>query len=69
MIVKVQLSEYTTANKQQMLIYNKDHTAHYEGDLTDEIRRKMGAKFKAFFYAVVKNGRIIIDDEAPPQFW
>lgn len=69
MIVKVQISSYTTANKQQMIIYNKEHTAHFEGDLTEEVKRKMGAKLKAYFYAVVKYGRIIIDDEAPPQFW
>lgn len=69
MIVKVQLSEYTTAHKQQMIIYDKVHIAHFEGDVTDEVKRAMGPKFKAFFYATLKHGRVHLHEEAPPQFW
>jgi len=66
MIVKVQISQFP---KQQMLIYDKKHAYHYEGDVTDNIRRKMGTKFKAYFYATIKDGRLIVDDEALAQVW
>ncbi len=69
MIVKVQVSQYTMATKQQMLIYDKKKAYYYEGDLTDEVRKKMGAKLKAYFYATMKDARLIIDDEALAQVW
>jgi hypothetical protein len=69
MIVKVQVSQYTMATRQQMLIYDKKRSYYYEGNLTDEVRHKMGAKLKAYFYATLKDNHLVIDDEALAQVW
>jgi len=54
MIVKVQLSTYTELPVRQVLIYNKDRSVEWQGDITPEIERAMGDTNKAFFEAKMR---------------
>lgn len=69
MIVKVQLSEYTTHEVQQVLIYNEDRQVWFEGPATESHLILMFGRKKAYFNATTKNGQIVIDDEVPAQEW
>lgn len=70
-IVKVQISLFSSKPGQQILIYNEDNTAWYEGPADKEIIKAMGKEPKKFFYAKVpkKPGIIELLEEAPWQDW
>ena len=72
-IVKVQVSLFTSEEKPQVLIYNKDRSVMGEFPLTPDIEEAMGGDHKKFFYALVPLGKkevqIELLEEAPWQVW
>jgi hypothetical protein len=69
MIVKVQLSMFTTEHVQQALVYNEDRSVLFEGPAAKDVLSLMGEKLKAYFHADLKNGVLQINEEAPEQEW
>jgi len=70
MIVKVQISKYTTGDTPQMLIYNKDHSVMHQDNATKKIIKMVGKEKKRFFYCTVnKKGVINLENIAPWQNW
>lgn len=69
MIVKVQISQATSAPKAQVLVYNKERTLSYQGDATEEILDLMDGRPKAFFHAaILLNGKLDIRKEVAKKF-
>lgn len=69
MIVKVQLSLFTTEKARQVMIYNETRKYQYEGDAPAELVKLMHGEPKRYFYAKVKNGKFELGRRAPEQDW
>jgi hypothetical protein len=69
MIVKVQLSLFTSAGVPQVLIYNQARTVVFEGDADDEIVRRMGDDVRAFFKAKLHGTLIHLGAKLDEQGW
>lgn len=69
MIVKVQISQFTTCENPQMLVYDEHKTLKYQGDATAEVLIKMKGLPKQFFHSEIKNGERILLNIAPWQNW
>lgn len=70
MIVKVQLSQYTTEDEQQVLVYNKSKSIFYEETASKKIIGMMAGRFKAFFKArLEKDGTLTLKKPAKWQEW
>lgn len=69
MIVKVQVSLYTTHEARQCLIYDQSQRFRHQGEVSDELMSLMRGRAKAFFYADVHGREFVIGDEAPSQAW
>lgn len=71
MIVKVQLSIFTSEEEQQVLIYSKGGENWYQGPANPFIVKMMDGAAKAFFHAYVpyESGQIELLEEAPEQDW
>jgi len=68
MIVKVQLSKFTSAKKQRMLIYNKNRKIIYEAEATLGMVKLMNGEDKAYFEAVLtKDNKINITNCTPVE--
>ena len=70
MIIKVQVSLFTTEAKQQVFMYNQSRDLEWQCDATPELLALMAGEPKKFFNAhwtKVRGFRII--DEAPWQDW
>jgi hypothetical protein len=75
-IVKIQVSQYTNTKEKQILIYNKDKTFIYQGDIDEGIEQALKGRVKAYFYAriISADSSITIPSleilrEAPTQEW
>lgn len=69
MIVKVQISLFTTAKTRQVRIYNKSRSVDYQGDCDKAILAVMRGEPKAFFKAKIKGEKIELLDHADWQGW
>lgn len=75
MIIKVQISEFSSNGKSMMLIYNKDRSIRYEEKATKDILTIMQNEQKRFFYAKIITKKIPISRTiqilgiAPWQEW
>lgn len=69
MIVKMQLSLRTTAEKRQVLIYNEARTVEWQGDASEEILKAMGDRDKAFFSARMRGTVIEINEPVYERDW
>lgn len=69
MVVKVQISQFSSDGKTQMLVYNKARTVKYEGEPPAGLLTKMNGSPKQFFHSEVKNGERILLAVAPWQNW
>lgn len=71
MIVKVQVSVYTSEDEPQVLAYTEGKKNWYQGDAFGPVLEMMGGEDKKFFYAYVpyESGQIEILEEAPWQDW
>jgi hypothetical protein len=69
MIVKVQLSIFTSGERQRVLIYNADRSVIFEDDASKHIIKKMNGSLKKFFHAEVNNTDIVLGSEASWQNW
>lgn len=78
MIVKVQISQYSSDGEKKMLVYNEDRSVEYEDVATKEVLKKMGKSPKKYFEAEViphpKNwlrGESVVNliKETKPQSW
>lgn len=70
-IVKVQVSLFTSEDEPQVLVYSENHKHQYEGPVTEEVIYAMDGEPKKFFYARIpkKPGMIELLEEAPWQSW
>lgn len=69
MILKVQVSLFTTEVSKQALVYNEDRSVHWHGDADDDLLRAMGGSAKDFFYGSFEDGKVTLDRRAPWQGW
>lgn len=69
MIVKVQVSMFTSADNQRVLVYNKDKSVMFEGRATKKVISMMSGRFKAFFKARVKDNNVELIKPAKWQDW
>ena len=70
MIVKIQISLATSADKSRVLVYNEDRSIRWEDKAPEAVLILMNGAPKRFFHADVdKDGRLILDSEAPEQEW
>jgi hypothetical protein len=69
-IVKIQLSEYTTAGTRQILVYNEDHSVYWQDNAGHEILKAMRGRPKVYFLAIrAPDGVIHVGDEVKDQDW
>jgi hypothetical protein len=70
MVVKVQQSLMTTAQQQQVLIYNEDQTVRFHGALTPELSRRLAGRLKVFMRASLgKDGKINLHEIVEDKNW
>ena len=70
MIIKVQISQFTTTAEKQVLVYNESRTILGEFPLTVEIEEAMQGRIKAFFKAEVSPlGAIELDRMVKDREW
>lgn len=70
MIVKVQLSLFSSSETRIVLVYNKNRKYLWEGEVTKEIEQVMNGQVKAFFYAKInKENKFELIGKAPWQTW
>ncbi len=74
MLVKIQISQFSSDSNVHMLIYDKKRSVRIEQVATPEILKKMKGRPKAFFNAVMNKPKgaepnIDIQEEAPWQNW
>ena len=50
MIVKVQMSQHDSEKRERCLVYDKSRDFMWEGAPTEEIKKKMGSRTKAFYH-------------------
>lgn len=69
-IVKIQLSEYTSANQRQVLVYNEDRSIYWQDTAGPEILQAMRGRPKVFFEAIRDSyGVIHVGDEVEDEDW
>lgn len=68
-IIKLQLPLMSTHDEPLALIYNKDRSVEEMLPVTDDVRKLMKGRYKAFFHAEIVNDKIVIDKEAKWQSW
>lgn len=69
MICKLQISQFSTEEDKQMLIYNEDRSIFYEDKATEEVLKLAGDKPKLYVYAQVVGTKVQITGIAPKQNW
>ena len=69
MIVKVQLSQHTTAGTRQVLVYDQSRRFTYEGDAPADVVDRMHGRDRAFFEAAILGTQFLIGHETPEQDW
>ena len=69
MIVKMQLSTGTTADKQQVLVYDETRKHTFESEATDAVREMMKGRLKVYFAARMNGTQIEILGEVEDQDW
>lgn len=69
MIVKMQLSTGTTADKQQVLVYDEKRKHTFESEATDAVREMMKGRLKVYFAARMNGTQIEILGEVEDQDW
>ena len=67
--VKVQLSQFTTAGKPQVLIYSQNRTYQYQGDATPELLMMSNGRPKFFVWAHMEGTEMVLGESAPDQTW
>ena len=68
-IVKMQRSLTTTADSQQVLIYNEARTIRVEQSITPELAKWFGTKNKVYAKASCKGGIVAIQNLVRAQAW
>jgi len=70
-IVKVQLSLYTTESERQVLIHDETRSVFYMMSLSQfpSVEEKMAGDIRAFFNAIITNGQIKLGDRVQEQDW
>lgn len=71
MIVKIQQSQTALigGNVPMMLIYNETRKVFYESELSDEVKKLLNKRPKAYFEARIVNKRLQILREVQTQIW
>jgi len=68
-LVKIQKSIVTTHKRPQVLVYNKDKSVMWEGDLTKEVEALMKNETKAYFEAKLEGTKVVIGSRVSEQCW
>ncbi|MEK6880731.1 MAG: hypothetical protein AABY22_14025 [Nanoarchaeota archaeon] len=69
MIFKVQQSITTNRKKQQVLIYNKDKSIMWEGDMPKDVKKALGDRLKAYFYGELIRTKINVNPNYEYEDW
>ena len=70
MIVKIQLSQFTTSDQRQMLVYNEDRSVCAETPATPDKLKLFGTRSKLFVHAEIdRAGILTLGKLAPWQEW
>lgn len=69
MIIKVQISLFTSEGSPQALFYNKRKSVVYQETASLELLAIMNGRTKAFFKAIVVNSKLGIGEEVPDPGW
>lgn len=69
MIFKVQQSLSSSDETPHMLMYNKGRDIMQESILSAEVEKLLNGRPKAFFEGEVKDGKIVLQQEAQWQTW
>lgn len=65
MIFKVQQA----LNDNKVLVYNKDRSLYYQGNVPKDVKSLIGNKLKAYYEAKIKGEEIVLDYEVSKQDW
>jgi hypothetical protein len=68
LIVKVQL-EQAPSKGANVLIYSEDRTVLYQQSTPRALRKRLGKRQKAYFYATLRGTILNLGNEAPEQEW
>jgi hypothetical protein len=68
-IVKIQVSQYTTAGQQQMFIYSKDESVKYQGPITEAVETIMQGRPKIYCEVKTYGDTIELIDVVEDQDW
>ena len=68
-VVKMQRSLATTAERRQILVYNESRTVRIEQDLTPDLDKWFGTQDKVYAKASYKKGRLTIHGLVKAQSW
>lgn len=68
-IVKVQLPIAGNGHLDDVMVYNENKTIMMITPAPRGMRRRMRGELKAYFYAHVEKGWVVIDEKAPWQDW
>jgi hypothetical protein len=69
MVVKVQVSLFTTEAKRQVLIYDESREHRFEGDASEDVLKLMGRDPKAFFNATLKGTTFVLGKRTSWRDW
>lgn len=70
MIIKLQISQFSSDSTKRMLAYDETRDYSFESNATKEVLALMKGRPKAFFYATLdKELKFVIGEEAPWQNW
>lgn len=69
MIVKVQISQFSSDGIKYMFFYNRSRSIMEERNLTEEVLKAMKGRAKAFFKVNITPDSFSIIEEVPDQDW
>lgn len=69
MIVKVQISEFSSDGVQKFLAYDRGRKNVFQGETTPDLLQKMEGQNKAFFRAKIIKGSLFIGTKVENQSW
>lgn len=69
-LVKVQQSITTGFPKRQVLVYNRDHTVFYQGDVTPHLAERLKDELKSYWFAtLMPSGTLELNCKAGWRNW
>jgi hypothetical protein len=69
MVCKLQRSISTSEAVDQVLIYNRERSYEYQGDLSDELREFMRKRLKMFVFCHIEGTEFVVEGETNWRSW